>query len=209
MARNGYFGVKNTHIALCTDTEKLTYDVPTHIPGTVEVKLDPSVESADSYADNETWLSSQKDNGGSGTLSVYDIENPTTRALVSKIIGYQVDAGGRMLLSAEEDPVPFAFMCEQPGSAYGKRKCLYMCKAKKPSTDAKTQEDKPDITQIDIEFEWKPVTLSSGWRGTGYNDYFGTKTYDDFFEKVDTALVPATTTASGTTSTTTSTGTGA
>ena len=197
MSRNGYFGVKNSHIALCTDTEKFTYEDPVHIAGTVEIKLDASVESADSYADNDTWLSSQKDNGGSGTLSVYDIENITTRKLVADILGYELDANGRMLLSADKDPVPFAYMCEQPGSAYGKRKCLLMCKARKPSTDAKTQEDKPEITQIDIAFEWKAVTLPNGWRRSGYNDYVGTKTYESFFLKVDTALV-ASTTASGT-----------
>ena len=195
MRRNGYFGVKNSHIALCTDTEKFTYEDPVHIAGTVEIKLDASVESADSYADNDTWLSSQKDNGGSGTLSVYDIENVTTRKLIADILGYELDANGRMLLSADKDPVPFAYMCEQPGSAYGKRKCLLMCKAKKPSTDAKTQEDKPEITQIDIAFEWKVVRLPNGWRGSGYNDYVGTKTYEDFFSKVDTALVASTTTS--------------
>lgn len=57
--------------------------------------------------------------------------------------------------------------------------------------DAKTLEEKPDITQMDIDFEWKPVTLPTGWRGCHYDAYSDNSDWDKFFEKVKVDLTPA------------------
>ena len=75
MARNGFFGVKNSHFAICTDEDALTYEDPVHVAGTVAISMEPTVETATSYADNEPWLDKQQDNGGSGTMSFYDTES--------------------------------------------------------------------------------------------------------------------------------------
>lgn len=198
MPRNGFFGVKNAHIAPMTDEDAMTYEAPVHIPGTVEIKMETSVESATPYADNEVWLQKQQDNGGSGTMSFYDVEStPETRELIAKISGYQLTADGRVTLSADVTPQPFAFMCEQPGHVMGKRRCLYKCLLTKPSVDAKTQEDKPEITQLDYEFTWVPVTLPDGHRTSGYDSYSDVAGYDKFFDKVDTAVAPKTESAQG------------
>ena len=195
MARNGFFGVKNSHFAIMTDEDNLTYDTPVHMAGTVEIKMEPSVENASSYADNEVWLQKQLDTGGSGTMSFYDVEGTTdNRELIAKLTGYQIDDNGRIIYSADVTPLPFAFMCEQPGHVMGKRICKYKCQMSKPNLDAKTLEDKPDITQLDFDFTWKPITLSNGLRTSGYADYQGTSTYETFFEKVDTAITLKTTT---------------
>lgn len=191
MPRNGFFGVKNAHIALCEDTDALTYATPIHVQGTVEIKATPSVNTSTSYADNQSWIEKQQDNGGSGTMSFYDTEStPALRALFAKLTGYEVDAAGRVLGSSDKDPQWFALMCEQPGHVVGKRRCYLMCQLTKPSMDAKTVEDKPDITQLDYDFTWKPVTLSSGWRGCHYDSYSDLDDYDKFFDEVDTAITP-------------------
>lgn len=81
MARNGFFGVRNSHFAIVTDEDKLTYEKPVHVAGTVEIGMEPSVETGTSHADNEVWLEEQQDNGGSGTMSFYDTEGtPGTSA---------------------------------------------------------------------------------------------------------------------------------
>ncbi len=189
MARNGFFGVKNAHIAVLTDEETFRYETPVDIPGTVEVKMEPSIETATSYADNETWLDKNQDNGGSGTLSFYDTEGtPELRKLFAEIIGFDIDANGRVLGTSGRTPKKFAFMCEQPGHVVGKRRCFYSCQLKAPSMDAKTLEDKPDITQLDYELTWRPVTLPSGWRGCFYDSYSDLNDYDKFFESVDTTV---------------------
>lgn len=193
MARNGFFGVKNAHVARFTDEDTFGYEKPIHIPGTVEIKIEPSIEQATSYGDNEPWLEKYQDNGGSITWSLYDIEStPELRELLADINGFDIDEKGRVLATSGKTPKPFAFMCEQPGYAVGKRRCIYKCTSKPASVDAKTLEDKPDITQIDYELTFRPVTLPTGWRGCYIDTYSDIEGYDKFFEQVDTAAKPKT-----------------
>lgn len=189
MARNGFFGVKNSHFALCTDQDAFKYEAPVHVAGTVEIKMEVSVSSTASHADNGTWIDKMLDNGGSGTMSFYDVEQTKEfRKLFAAMTGYGVDSHGRMILLADKEPQPFAFMCEQPGHVMGKRKCLLMCKMTKPNMDAATTEDDAEITQLDFDFTWRPVTLPNGTYTSGYNDYSNTDTYSKFFEAVDIDL---------------------
>lgn len=191
MPRNGFFGVKNAHFALCTDVDAFKFLKPYHVPGAVEVKATPSLSNGKSYADDDIWIDDTKDNGGSGTLSLRDTEStPELRKMFALMAGLDIDAKGRVLGSSNKEPMPFAFMCQQSGKTVSKRRCYLMCKISKPSMDAKTLEDKPDIIQLDYDFEWKPVTLASGWRGCHYDSFSDLEDYDKFFEKVDTALTP-------------------
>ena len=193
MARNGFFGVKNVHVARFTDEDTFEYEKPVHIPGAVEFKMEPSIEQATSYGDNAPGLEKDQDHGGSITWSLYDIEStPELRELLADINGFDIDEKGRVLATSGKTPKPFAFMCEQPGHAVGKRRCIYKCTSKPASVDAKTLEDKPDITQIDYELTFRPVTLPTGWRGCYIDTYSDIEGYDKFFEQVDTAAKPKT-----------------
>lgn len=88
MPRNGFFGVKNSHIAIFKDEDEFTYETPVKVPGTVEIKMEPSVETNTSYADNEPWIDKTQDNGGSGTISFYDTESTTElRKLFADLLG--------------------------------------------------------------------------------------------------------------------------
>ena len=192
MPRNGFFGVKNSHIAILKNEDAFTYDTPVKVPGTVEIKMEPSVGTSTSYGDNETWLDKDQDNGGIGTISFYDTEStPEMRKLFADIVGFDIDAKGRVLGTSGKKPKKFAFMCEQPGHVISKRRCFLECKLKPPSMDAKTLEEKPDITQLDYDLTWRPVTLPTGWRGGFYDTYSDLEDYDKFFDKVDTQLTPA------------------
>lgn len=189
MARNGFFGVKNSHFALVTDEEKLTYEKPVHVAGTVEIGMEPSVESSTSYADNEPWIEKQQDDGGSGTMSFYDTEStPELRQLIADLVGYTIAADGRTILSANKKPKPFAFMCEQPGHILGRRRCLLMCQLSKPSQTLASLQGTPDITKLDYPFTWKPVTPPGGTdddRTSGYDSFTGLADYDTFFDAVN------------------------
>lgn len=188
MPRNGFFGVKNSHFALVTDEDKLTYENPVHVAGTVEISMEPSVETATSYADNEPWIEKQQDDGGSGTMSFYDTEStPELRQLIADLVGYTIAADGRTILSANKKPKPFAFMCEQPGHVTGRRRCLLMCQLSKPSQTMSSLQGTPDITQLDYPFTWKPVTPPGGIdedRTSGYDSFTGQADYDTFFDAV-------------------------
>ncbi len=187
--RNGYFGVRNSHVAICNDEEKLTYEKPVHIAGTVEISMEPSVESGTSHADNDVWLDEQQDNGGSGTMSFYDTEStPELRQLIADLVGYEITKDGRTNMKANKKPKPFAFMCEQPGHVSGRRRCLLMCQLSKPSLDMKTTEDSPEITQLDYPFKWKPIVPPGGTaddRTSGYDSFTGVTGYDTFFDAVN------------------------
>lgn len=190
MPRNGFFGVKNSHFALVKDEDTLTYDKPVHVAGTVEISMEPSVERDTSYADNEPWLDKEQDNGGSGTMSFYDTESTAElRQLISDLVGYEIAADGRTILSVDLKPKKFAFLCEQPGHILGRRRCLLMCQLSKPKMSLKTLEDKPDITQLDYAFTWRPVTIpGTDIRTSGYDSFTGLADYEKFFEAVDTKL---------------------
>lgn len=196
MPRNGFFGVKNAHFALIEDEDQLTYATPVHVAGTVSISMEPSVETATSYADNDVWLDKQQDNGGSGTMSFYDTEGtPELRQLIADLVGYEIAADGRTILSADVKPKKFAFMCEQPGHVTGRRRCLLMCQLSKPTQEMSTNQDTPEITQLDYPFTWRPVTLpESGIRTSGYDSFTGLADYDDFFNQVNISLAkkPAT-----------------
>lgn len=188
MPRNGFFGVKNSHFAPVTDEDKLTYEKPVHVAGTVEISMEPSVETATSYADNEPWIEKQQDDGGSGTMSFYDTESTEElRNLIADLVGYTIAADGRTILSANKKPKPFAFMCEQPGHILGRRRCLLMCQLSKPSQTMTSLQGTPDITQLDYPFTWKPVTPPGGTdedRTSGYDSFTGQSDYDTFFDAV-------------------------
>ena len=68
-----------------------------HIAGTVAISMEPTVETASSYADNEVWLDKQQDNGGSGTMSFYDTEGTADlRQLIADLVGYEIAQDGRI-----------------------------------------------------------------------------------------------------------------
>lgn len=189
MARNGFFGVRNSHFAICTDEDKFTYEKPVHMAGTVEISMEPSVETGTSHADNEVWLEEQQDNGGSGTMSFYDTEGtPENRQLIADLVGYTIAEDGRTILSANKKPKKFAFMCEQPGHVLGRRRCLLMCQLSKPSQTLTTNSDTPEITQLDYPFTWKPIVPPGGNaddRTSGYDSFTGLADYDTFFNAVN------------------------
>ena len=190
MARNGFFGVKNSHFAICTDEDALTYEDPVHVAGTVAISMEPTVETATSYADNEPWLDKQQDNGGSGTMSFYDTESTAElRQLIADLVGYEIAQDGRTILSADRTPKKFAFMCEQPGHVLGRRRCLLMCQLSKPTQELNTVQDTPEITQLDYPFTWRPVTIpSTDIRTSGYDSFTGLADYDIFFDAVNIEL---------------------
>lgn len=200
MARNGFFGVRNSHFAEVTDEATLTYKKPVHVPGTVEISMEPSVETGTSHADNEVWLEEQQDNGGSGTMSFYDTESSDeVRKLIAELVGWEIMEDGRTNLKANKKPKPFAFMCEQPGHVLGRRRCLLMCQLQKPSNTMTTTAETPEITQLDYPFTWKPVVPPGGTaddRTSGYDSFTGNDDYETFFDAVNIdGLVKTTTPA--------------
>lgn len=195
--RQGWWGAKDLRIAEMTDEDSLEYATPVKIPGLTEFNNSVSTNDWKVYADDDTWLNGNKDSGGSGTMSFRDVEmNVEIRKLIARLAGYIVDSHGRVIGTSDKPQIPFAVMFERTGYAGSKRKCYYKVKLGKPSEDAKTLEETPDITTMDFPYTYVPVTLPSGLRVSFYNDYPETDTYEKFYDKVDTTIAEADATAS-------------
>lgn len=194
MARDGFVGVDNLHLAKMIDTDKLTYETPVHIEGLVEIKAERSVSDDASYADDQPWITAHSDTGGTGTLSIRDPNiTQEVRNLLAELSGYLITSEGD-LLATDRPPVPCAVMCQQTGYIHGRKKLFYWAELGKPDFDATTKEDKVTVGQIDFPFTFKPVTLADDVRATTRDSFYGSTTYATFFEKVVTTSAEKTST---------------
>ena len=198
-ARQNWFGVKKAHVAFMTSETTPAWDTPAEVPGLTRVSFDAELDEDKIYADDEVWTQDDIDNGFSGEMEFRDLESSSTlRAMFAKMTGYQLDSDGRLLGSADNPATPFAFMCENGGRIAKKRRCLLKCKASKPSAEWATNEDGKTYVVYTIKYTATPVTITTGtslntvtWRGTFYDDYSGSSTFDTFFSAVEDDLAPA------------------
>lgn len=193
--KNAYFGARNLHIAPMKDESALTYDTPVSVPGTISIGMEPQTSSDPAYADDGVWVENSADNGFDITLTNFDMEtDPTIRELYARMVGYDLDDKNRLLYRADKQPEPFALLCEEEAtSTQGRRKCLLKCTAEKPSQNAETTTDSRTLAQNEITIHARPVVLANGIKLSGYTDYPGSTTYDDFFDAVSTSVTLPTT----------------
>lgn len=205
MARDGFVGVKNLHIAEMTNTETLTYAEPVDVGskvGLVAIQVQRSIEDSPAYANDEEWLNAKTDTGGDGTLSIRDINDKASRDLIARLAGYLITTEGD-LLATDNPPIPCALMCERTGYIHGQRKLLYWVEFGKPDFEANTKENSTEVGQVDIPFKFKPVTLADGVRTATRDSFYQNSSYETFFDAVLKTYATASTPGSGS-----STGTG-
>lgn len=199
MARDGFVGVKNLHLAPLTDIEKATYGTPVDVgskAGLVAIQASRNVNESPAHANDEVWINARTDSGGTGTLSIRDISDPTVRETIAQFTGYLVTTEGDVLALADKAPEPCAIMCEQTGYIHGRRKLFYHCELGKPDFDASTKEENVSVGQIDIPFTYYPIEIDEGVRVTTRDSFYGNSTYADFFKAV-VKTAKAKTTGSG------------
>lgn len=187
MARDGFVGVKNFHLAPITDLATLTYGTPVDIgsnAGLVSIQADRSTSEDPAYANDEVWINARTDTGGTGTIAIRDINNTTVRETIAKHTGYLVTTEGDILALSNVSPEPCAILCEQTGYIHGRRKLFYHCELGKPNFSASTKEGNTQVGQIEIPFTYYPVELATGVFVTTRDSFYGNSTYDDFFEAV-------------------------
>ena len=191
MAHNGYFGLKNANVALLTDLTSLTYSAPVALPGIVELKLTADSSEKKFYGDDITWLDLRKNNGFTGTMKFYDLENADTdskttlRTLIAKLVGAELSTDGRMIGYTDLQPAPFALMAEQTGAVKGVRSCYLDCTLGRPSIDAKTAEKDPDVVEQEYSITAIPVVLANGRSADHYKSYPDSTGWATFFKAVD------------------------
>ena len=198
MARDGFIGVKNFHLAPMTDPDTLTYDTPIDIgtkAGLVSIQADRSTSNDPVYANDEVWIDAETDTGGSGTIAIRDINDETVRETIAALTGYLVTTEGDILALTNVAPPHCAVMCEQTGYIHGRRKLFYDCKLGKPNFSASTKEGNTQVGQLEIPFTYYPAKLAEGVTATTRDSFYGNSTYNGFapyiesVEAVDGAVV--------------------
>ena len=140
MAKNKVvFGVSNLHI--CTydvgTGGAVTLGTPVHIPGTVNISMDPESEENKFYADNVVYWSGYSDNGYSGEIenALFDDEFKTT------FLNYvELDDGGIAQIKGMESK-RVAMMFQIEGDAEARRGILYNVSLGQISREYATIED--------------------------------------------------------------------
>ena len=186
MAKDGFVGLKALYLAEMTDEDTLAYGTPADIAtkaGAVSISASREVSNDAAYANDDVWIEAETDTGGSGTISIRDINDQTVREAIFSLAGYRVTAEGDLL--AIDAPAKYcALLCEQSGYIHGRRKCFYKVKLGKPDFEANTKEASTTIGQLDIPFRFYKVKLADGVVTTTRDSFYGNSTYADFFTDV-------------------------
>ena len=195
--RNAFFGLSDCHIALMTDETNLTYAEPVDVGslgGIIEIALDSDSSNDVLYASDQPWIDSEVDNGFTGTIRFAGVwTHPTLRELFVAITGYDVAADGTLLGTSGKPRKKFALMAGQSGNIAGKRTCYLSTQlTAKPARNAATKEGSGVHQADEFPVAARVVKLSTGWKGSFYENIEGDAAYDTFFREVRTDLAPKT-----------------
>lgn len=176
------YGLENVHIApiasMSTDGT-LTYDTVFHMPGAIDLELNPKGESGSIKADNIDYHFMNSNEGYEGKLKCANITNE----FLTKILGEKVDeATGVMTESSDVEPKGFAMMFQFEGDANKTRYVLYYCSASRPSIGSSTK-DGIKVNEPELNFNAGPRPLDKviKRRITSSDDK---TTYDGWFKSV-------------------------
>lgn len=178
MANKVKYGLSQVHIAFVKDGG---WDTPIHIPGAVNIAIDPAGDSSDFYGDNGPYFVQVKNNGYTGTLEVALFPDE----VLAEMLGWYKDENGAYIEDADGTPKRFALSCQVEGDEAARRIVWYECEVARPSTSAQTTEasitpqtDTVDITIIPRHFSKIDANVVRAWC------YKGQEPYSTWFEKV-------------------------
>ncbi len=176
------FGLSNVYIAPITtsSTEGVTYGTPFHIPGAVNLTLDPEGEAADFHADNIKYFTDTANQGYSGSLEMALI----TDEFRTKILGETTDTNGAMFENKNDTITDFALGFQIDGDKQNRKFWYYNVSATRPSTNSQTVENSKEPVTDTLNITATP-RISDGQVRTYLEESNENKTaYDSFFESV-------------------------
>lgn len=178
MANKIKYGLRKVHVAFLANG---AYETPIHVPGAVNMTLDPEGSESPFHADDSIYYSQKKNNGYSGSLEMALFPD----AVKARMLGDYIDSAGNYVEDAEGTPCPFALLFEVQGDEKARRTAFYEVTASRPSENAQTVED--DITP---QTETADITAVPHTFGTidkkvpKLTCHQGETDYENFFEAV-------------------------
>ena len=139
MSNKVKFGLSNVHYAkmIVANDGSISYATPVHIPGAVNLSLDPQGDESPFYADNIKYFNDYANNGYTGDLEMAKIPD----SFLTDILGQTVDSNGAIIESSNDVASKFALMFEVDGDVNKKRTVYYNCTASRPQAEASTTNE--------------------------------------------------------------------
>lgn len=139
MANKVVFGVSNLHVGLYTvgSTGTVTLGTPIHVPGTVNISLEPESDENKFYADNIAYYSTYSDNGLTGEIENALFDDTFKTTFMNYI---QLDDGGIAQVKGQQNKAVY-IMFESDGDAEKRRGILYNCNLGQITREYATVED--------------------------------------------------------------------
>lgn len=134
------FGISNAHVAFIKDDGK-TYEEPIHVPGTVNISLDPEGDTTTKSADNRSYYVTTSNKGYTGSTETVGWPD----SVLAKALGQYIDKHGGVVETGSDRPCPFALGGEIDGDPLQRRFWFYKTTLGRPSMNAQTTEDTVEV----------------------------------------------------------------
>lgn len=145
------FNLKNVHYAIATegDDGDLTFGTPKHVPGAVNLNLDPQGDVTPFYADGLVYYQSIANNGYSGDLEMAKFPDEMLQDVWKDIL---TTTSKVIVENANVEPACFALLFQIDGDKDSEYYCMYNCKGTRPSiastTNTETKEPQTQSSTI-------------------------------------------------------------
>lgn len=150
MANKVVFGVSNLHFGEYTVATNgtVTLGTPFHVPGTVNISIEPDSEENKFYADNTVYWSSYSDNGLTGEIeNAFFPDDFKTRFMNYKSLS---NGGIAQIKGQQNKPVYIAFQAE--GDAEARRGIFYNVTLGQITREYSTTEDTTEPATATLPF---------------------------------------------------------
>jgi len=171
------FGLKNVYVApLTVSNGVISYETPFHVPGGVELSLEPRGDMTGFYADDMLFYSASNNQGYDGTLSIANIPEQFS----VKVLAEEKDAtDGVLTEKANAKPKNFAMMFEFDGDKKAVRHVLYNCTANRPTVSSSTKTGSVEPNPNELTFISSPRETD---KAVKYKKQFGSDYFTDLMK---------------------------
>ncbi len=176
------YGLKDIHFAILekdTKSEILYYDVE-EIPGAINAKINPNVNTQELYADDQLWESIS-------ALGKIEVEIETADlplATRARVLGNKYENG--VLVENKDDTPPYLALGFKSLRKGGKYRYIWLLKgvAQPMGEDFTTKKDNVEHKTPVIRFTFMPRTYDGDWKRTADEDSLEFTGADSWFSEV-------------------------
>lgn len=190
------FNLKNAYYAKVTELteEKMTFETPIPLPGSVSLSLDPNGENENFYADGGVYYVISNNQGYDGDYELALIPE----SFRIDILGETQDTNKVLVENANVEASSFAFLFEFDGDVRHIKHVLYNCTASRPGIASQTNEETKEVKTETLSIKAAPTPSGLVKARTG--DETTDSVYKDWYKAVYVPVIGEIAAGSATTS---------